>query len=129
MVAFRNVALLHSHPRIALTHEYHIADLVKLCGLAAFIRDSVDDVWIPVTPNDRTPLATFEKHMRSRRPDLVGISSFTCSATSALQYAEIAKPEREQAPGSKNLGRIGKCVLRSSPMEGNSSCVFGRPDK
>jgi hypothetical protein len=61
MVAFRNVALLHSHPRIALTHEYHIADLVELCGLAAFIRDSVDDVWIPVTPNNRTPLATVRR--------------------------------------------------------------------
>jgi len=91
MAAYQKVALLHSHPRIALTHEYHIADLVELCGLAAFIRDRVGDVWIPVTPNDRTPLATFKRFLRDRRPDLVGISSFTCSAKSALEYAEIAK--------------------------------------
>jgi len=91
MAGFQKVALLQSHPRVALTHEYHIADLVELCGLAAFIREDVEDVWIPVTPNDRAPLASFDRFMRDHRPDLVGISSFTCSISSGLEYAEIAK--------------------------------------
>lgn len=90
MVKFRHVALLHAQPRVPLTHAYHIADLIELCGLAASVRDHVDDVTIPVAPTDRDPLAAFERFMKRRRPDLVGISCFTCSARSAVSYAETA---------------------------------------
>ena len=38
---------------------------------------------------------------------------------------ETAQPGREQTPGSKNLRREGKCVLRSDPMEGGSSPEIG----
>jgi len=91
MVAFQKIALLQSHPRLALTHVYYISDLVELCGLAACVRDRVSDVFIPVAPTDRAPLATFERFMRRTRSDLVGISCFTSSAGSGLLYAEIAK--------------------------------------
>jgi magnesium-protoporphyrin IX monomethyl ester (oxidative) cyclase len=91
MVRFRNVALLPSHPQIPLFHAYHIPDLTELCGLAACIRDDVDNVTIPVTPVDRDPLASFTRFMKRQRPDLVGISCFTCSARSALDYARIAR--------------------------------------
>ncbi len=39
---------------------------------------------------------------------------------------ETAQPRREQTPGSKNLWRLGSCVLRSDPMEGRTSHVFAR---
>ena len=46
------------------------------------------------------------------------------NATSRL---ETVQPEQEQTPGSKNLGRKGKYVLRSDPIEGISSSVFVAP--
>jgi magnesium-protoporphyrin IX monomethyl ester (oxidative) cyclase len=91
MTGFSRVALLQSHPRLPLAHAYYISDLVELCGLAACVRDQVEEVFIPVTPTDRDPVASFERFSRSHRPDLVGVSSFTSSAKSALAYAEIAK--------------------------------------
>lgn len=91
MGAFRKVALLQSHQQFQPVHEYYVADLVEVAGLAAVIRNAVDDVAIPVSPLDRAPFAAFERFVRSRRPDLVGISTFTCGARSALGYAEIAK--------------------------------------
>jgi magnesium-protoporphyrin IX monomethyl ester (oxidative) cyclase len=90
-MSFRSVALLQSHQRIPALHDYYVPDLVELCGLAAVIRQDVDDVWLPVSPVDREPLAAFERFVRRHRPQLVGISSFTCGARSALEYAEIAK--------------------------------------
>jgi len=91
MPSFRHVALLHAHPRLPLLHDYHIADLIELCGLAACIRELVDDVSIPITPVDHDPLGSFERFVKRCTPDLVGISSFTCSASSAKEYARIAK--------------------------------------
>ena len=99
MAAFRKVALLHSHPRIALTHEYHIADLVELCGLAAFIRDRVDDVWIPVTPNDpgtALNLATWRALASFDRPFL---TLFGDSDPSTAGWDAIF---RERVPGAKD---------------------------
>lgn len=90
-MSFRTVALLQSHQRIPALHDFYVPDLVELCGLAAIVRPEVDDVWLPVSPVDRAPLATFTRFMRRHRPDLVGVSSFTCGARSALEYAEIAK--------------------------------------
>jgi magnesium-protoporphyrin IX monomethyl ester (oxidative) cyclase len=90
MAGFRKLALLQSHQPLQPVHEYYIADLVELCGLAAAVRDDVDDVTIPVAPTDRDPLTAFERFVYRHRPDLVGISAFTCGARSALDYAEIA---------------------------------------
>ncbi len=91
MGAFRRVALIQSHQQLQPVHEYYVADLVELAGLAAVIRGQVDQVSIPVSPLDREPFTTFERFVRRHRPDLVGISTFTCGARSALGYAEIAK--------------------------------------
>ncbi len=91
MTGFRRIALLHSHPKLAPVHEYYLPDLVELCGLAAVVREHVDDVVIPVLPTDRDPLAAFRRFARRWRPDLVGISCFTCSARSAADYARVAK--------------------------------------
>lgn len=91
MAGFRSVALLQPHQQLPVWHAYYVPDLVELCVLAAVVRDRVDDVAIPVSPSDRNPLATFERFVRRRRPDLVGISSATCGAIPARAYAEIAK--------------------------------------
>lgn len=91
MSEFRNVALISAHPPIPALLNHGISDLTDLCSLAAYIRESVDEVAIPVGPTDREPLAGFESFMRRRKPDLVGISTFTCGARSALEYAEIAR--------------------------------------
>ncbi len=88
---FRRVALLQSHQRLPPVHVYYLNDLVELCGLAAAVQDTVDTVDLPVSPSDREPLATFERYMRRQRPQLVGISCFTCGANSARAYARIAK--------------------------------------
>ncbi len=90
MGGFRKLALLQSHHPLQPVHDYYISDLVELCGLAAAVRNYLDDVAIPVAPTDRDPLAGFERFVRRQRPDLVGISTFTCGARSALGYAEIA---------------------------------------
>ena len=91
MGGFRRVALLQSHQQLPAWHDYYVPDLVELCMLAAVVRDDVDEVTIPLAPTDRDPLATFERFVRTRRPDLVGISAFTGGARSALAYAEIAR--------------------------------------
>jgi radical SAM superfamily enzyme YgiQ (UPF0313 family) len=91
MSSFRRVALVQSHQRLAPFHAYYLNDLVELCGLAAFVRDDADCVDLPVSPSDREPLATFERYVRRNRPDLVGISAFTCGANSGREYARIAK--------------------------------------
>jgi magnesium-protoporphyrin IX monomethyl ester (oxidative) cyclase len=91
MSAFRRVALLQSHPRTPVWHDYYVPDLVELAGLAAVIRPLVEEVAIPVGPTDRDPLPAFERYLRRHRPDLVGISSFTCGANSARQYAALAR--------------------------------------
>ena len=90
MPGFQRVALLQSHQRLTASHVYYLPDLVELCGLAAMVRDQVSEVAIPVSPADREPLAEFERFMRRRRPDLVGVSVFTCGARSGLEYARIA---------------------------------------
>ncbi len=91
MASFRTVALVQAHQRIQPAQDYYVADLVELCGLAAAVRDAVDDVWLPVSPHDRDPLGTFERFVRRARPALVGISAFTAGARSARDYAAIAK--------------------------------------
>ena len=91
MSSFQRIALVQSHQQLAPVHAYYLNDLVELCGLAAFVRDEVERVDLPVSPSDREPLATFERYMRRNRPDLVGISAFTCGANSAREYAKIAK--------------------------------------
>ena len=91
MNRIRSVALLQSHQRLAPTHAYYLPDLVEICGLAAAVRDHVDDVHLPVSPSDRDPLARFDRFLRRHRPDLVGISSFTCGAGSAREYARLAR--------------------------------------
>ncbi len=91
MVGFQKLALLQSWQRVPPTHPYYQLDLVEICGLASMVRESVAEVEIPVSPLDRDPLAGFERFMRRRRPELVGISSFTCGANSALELARIAK--------------------------------------
>ncbi len=88
--SFRRVALVQAHQQLVPVHAYYLNDLVELCGLAAFIRDEVDQVDLPVSPSDRAPLATFERYMRRNRPELVGISAFTCGANSGREYARIA---------------------------------------
>jgi anaerobic magnesium-protoporphyrin IX monomethyl ester cyclase len=90
-MGFGSVALLQAHQRIPAVHDYYVPDLVELCGLAAMVREEVDDLAIPLAPTDRAPFATFERFMRRRRPQLVGISVFTAGARSAAGYAEIAK--------------------------------------
>jgi anaerobic magnesium-protoporphyrin IX monomethyl ester cyclase len=90
-MGFGSVALLQAHQRIPAVHDYYVPDLVELCGLAAMVREGVDDLAIPLAPTDRAPFATFERFMRRRRPELVGISVFTAGARSAAGYAEIAK--------------------------------------
>jgi magnesium-protoporphyrin IX monomethyl ester (oxidative) cyclase len=91
MVDIRKVALLQSHQQLSPTHAYYVSDLVALCSLAAAVREQVEDVTIPVAPSARDPLAQFERFVRRYRPDLVGISCFTCGAISAHEYAKIAK--------------------------------------
>ncbi len=91
MMGFGSVALLQAHQRLPAVHDYYVPDLVELCGLAAMVRDTVDDLSIPLAPTDRAPFAAFERFMRRRRPQLVGVSVFTAGARSAAGYAEIAK--------------------------------------
>lgn len=91
MPGFQRVALVQSHQRLTASHVYYLPDLVELCGLAAMVRDQVSDVAIPVSPADREPLVQFERFMRRHRPDLVGVSVFTCGARSSLEYARIAR--------------------------------------
>ena len=38
MAGFQKVALLHSHPRVPLTQDYYVSDLIELCSLAAVLR-------------------------------------------------------------------------------------------
>ncbi len=90
MAGFRSVALVQSHQRLAPVHAYYLNDLVELCGLASVIRPDVERVELPVSPSDRDPLATFERYLRRQRPELVGISSFTCGANAARDYARLA---------------------------------------
>lgn len=90
MSSFRRLALVQSHQQLAPFHAYYLNDLVELCGLASFVRPDIEHVDIPVSPSDRHPLETFELYMRRNRPDLVGISAFTCGARSGREYARIA---------------------------------------
>lgn len=90
MSSFNRVALVQSHQRIQPPHVYYLADLVELCGLAAAIEPHVDSVDLPVSPSDRDPLAALSRYLRKYSPDLVGISTFTCGARSAREYADIA---------------------------------------
>jgi len=87
---FQRIALLQTHQRLAPVHAYYLNDLVELCGLASAVRDRVSDVDLPVSPSDREPLATFERYLRRHRPQLVGLSVFTCGANSAREYARLA---------------------------------------
>ena len=91
MTAFKGIALVRAHPRIPLIDNYYISDLTELCSLGAVIKDDVDWVTIPVTPSDRDPLREFAGFLKNNRPDMVGISSFTCGANAATQYARLAR--------------------------------------
>lgn len=91
MSFFRRIALVRAHQRIPLVDPLYISDLTELCTLGAVVREHVDWVRIPVMPTDRHPLADFERFVRTERPDLVGVSSFTCGIHSAYEYAEIAR--------------------------------------
>jgi magnesium-protoporphyrin IX monomethyl ester (oxidative) cyclase len=91
MSAFHSVVLAQAHPVIPVWAEYYLPDLVELCMLAAAVRPLAGEVSIPVHPNARDPLGDFERHLNRLRPDLVGLSVFTCGVPSALRYAEAAK--------------------------------------
>ena len=91
MPAFQRVALVQAHPAIPVWPEYYIPDLVELCMLAAAIRSLAGEVALPVHPNGREPLREFERYLKRHRPDLVGVSVFTCGVPTALRYAELAK--------------------------------------
>jgi len=89
--SFQRIALLQSHQRLTPSHVYYLNDLVELCGLAAAVREQVSQVDLPVSPSDREPLTTFSRYLRREKPHLVGISSFTCGASSAREYARLAR--------------------------------------
>ena len=91
MSCFKRVALVRSHQIIPTIGREFISDLVELASLAAAIKNQVEDVTIPVGPVDRDSLGAFHDYMKKNRPDLVGISSFTCGINSGLEYARISK--------------------------------------
>jgi radical SAM superfamily enzyme YgiQ (UPF0313 family) len=91
MPAFHRVALMQAYPTIPVWHEYYIPDLVELCMLAASLRPLGCAVDIPVHPNGRDPQGEFERYLDRCKPDLVGLSVFTCGVPSALRCAEAAK--------------------------------------
>lgn len=91
MSQFQSLALLQAHALIPSVMNYLVSDLTELCALAASVSDVVDDIAIPVGPTDRAPLEAFHDFMKRRRPELVGISAYTCTVKSGLRYAEIAK--------------------------------------
>ena len=118
MAGFRSVALLQSHLEVPAWHVYYVPDLVELCMLAAVVRDRVDDVAIPVSPTDRDPFSTFERFVRRRRPDLVGISSFTGGAVTARTYAEIARRHGAfVVVGGYHASALPEEVLRSPHVD------------
>ncbi len=81
--------------------------------------------WRAHTPTNRD--ATRLSSNRIFRPNHSWtFRSCSSGATSTKSPLETGQPEREQTPGSKNLRRKGKYVLRSDPMEGNSACVSDR---
>ena len=91
MAAFQKVALVQSCHSIPPTHEYYLPDLIEIAGLAAVIREQVADIDLPVSPLDRDADRVFEQYLKERRPELVGISTFTCGAKSAMRQAAMAK--------------------------------------
>ena len=143
MAEFAQVALLTAHQPLPAFLNYGISDLIELCSLAASIRDVVDDVAIPVCPTDRDPLAGCAAFLRRHRPQLVGISAYTCGASAALEYAALAKQYGayvvvggyhasavpEEMLASPNIDAVvrgeGERTLRELVLHGPSAAVLG----
>ncbi len=74
----------------------------------------------------RERLAT--RWTRPRAEPLEALLPLLGGTPSGRSQLDTAQPEREQTLGSKDLGRLGKCVSRSDPAEASSSCVFRTTD-
>jgi magnesium-protoporphyrin IX monomethyl ester (oxidative) cyclase len=91
MTAFKHLALVKAHPFYNIPFPQDLADLTELCYLASAVRDVTEKVSIPVSPDAAAPLEDFDRYLLRNRPDIVGISTMTCSYSNALRFAEKAK--------------------------------------
>ena len=82
--------------------------------------------WRTHTPNEsQCDGLAFKPNIRQTEQLVTRSVAARTEPTSSTSRLETVQPEREQTPGSKNLRRWAKYVLRSDPMEGKRNCVFG----
>lgn len=88
---FKRIALLKGHQKIEPPNHSYSSDLTELCHLAAFIREDVSLVTIPVSPYDKKPFKTFIRNLKRHGFDLVGISCMSSGYNSGREYARLAR--------------------------------------
>lgn len=91
MSYFKNVCLLKAPQKIDIPYGLILSDITEICYLAGMVKDDVDSIAIPIDTYGTNPLRDFQKYLKKRPTDMVGISSMTGAYSNALKYARIAK--------------------------------------
>jgi magnesium-protoporphyrin IX monomethyl ester (oxidative) cyclase len=91
MAFFRNICLVEAPQTFVTPFPRFITDCIGVCYLAAAVEDIAESLVIPENYyNDQLP-GSFSHLMKSRKIDLVAISSMTGGFNNAVRLAEIAK--------------------------------------
>jgi len=93
MAFFRNICLVEAPQTFVTPFPRFITDCIGVCYLAAAVEDIAESLVIPENYyNDQLP-DSFSHLMKSRKIDLVAISSMTGGFNNAVRLAEIAKQQ------------------------------------
>lgn len=91
MAFFRNICLVEAPQAVITPFPRYITDCIGICYLAAAVIDLADRVVIPENYYNDALFDSFERLLKSGRPDLVAISSMTGGFNQAVRLAKSAK--------------------------------------
>jgi magnesium-protoporphyrin IX monomethyl ester (oxidative) cyclase len=91
MACFSNICLVEAPQAVVTPFPRYITDCIGICYLAAAVIDIADRVVIPDNYYNDALFDSFERLMKSCRPDLVAISSMTGGFNQAVRLAGAAR--------------------------------------
>ncbi len=114
MAYFKNVALLKAPMAYDMPMPQFVMDLIEIASLAAVVEKDVDSVRIPVDFYNDNAYEDYQRYLKERPVDLVGISSMTGAFNKALKLAEMSKREDKfVVMGGYHASALPEEVLKS----------------
>ncbi len=91
MSYFNHVCLVEAPQALCVPYAKYMSDIIGICYLAASVEHDVESLSIPENYYNEGLYDSFDKLLKTKPIDLVGISSMTGGFNNAIKLAEIAR--------------------------------------